>query len=1060
MMNWIVSSSLRLRVMVLALSIVLMIVGIQRARHAPLDVFPEFAPPLIEVQTEAPGLSTEEVESLISVPLENALNGTIGLKTIRSKSVLGLSSVVLILKEGSDLMSARQVVQERLAVEAARLPAAARQPVILSPLSSTSRLLKIGVSSKTLSQMDLTILAKWNIRPRLMAIPGVANVAIWGQRDRQYQVLVDPDRLRLNGVTLDAVVKSVTDTAAVAGGGFIDMPNQRIAVRHLAAIEEPEDLAKTTVAFRNGAPLRLGDIAEVKIGFPPPIGDAVINDGEGLLLIVEKQPTGNTLEVTRQVEKAIEDLKPGLKGVDIDPTIFRPATFIERSLANLSEAMIVGCVLVIIILLVFLFDWRTAVISLTAIPLSLISATLVLTAMGATLNTMVIAGLVIAMGEVVDDAIIDVENIVRRLRLNRALPHPRSAFRVVLDASLEVRSAVVYASLIVILVFVPVFFLEGLSGSFFRPLALAYVLAIVASLLVALTVTPALSLLLLTGASERRRESPLVRALKAVYRAILPPLARRPGWAVSLLVVAFALSGWAVYGLGEEFLPDFQENDFLMHWIEKPGTSLEAMRRITVNVSKELRSVPEVRNFGSHIGRAEVADEVVGPNFTELWISVDPNADHGPTLKKIEKIVAGYPGLYQDVLTYLKERIKEVLTGAGATVVVRIFGPDMDVLRAKAQEIADVMGPIEGVTSLKVEQQLLVPQLDVRLRPEASARLGLTAGDVRRAATTLIKGLKVGELYREQKILDVFVWGVEKVRNDISTVSELPIESPLGTHVPLSDAAEIALVPAPNEIKREGASRKIDVTCNVQGRDLGSVAREIEKRVRALDFEREYHPEFLGEYAAREESSRRLLALGALSLIGILLIIHADFRSVRLTALVALTLPFALIGGVAGAVLGGGVLSLGSLVGFVSVLGIAARNGIMLVSHYRHLELEEGEPFGLGLVVRGSAERLAPILMTALATGLALVPLAWAGNKPGHEIEHPMAVVILGGLVTSTVLNLGLMPALYLAFGRTGTRPEDEEADEIKVASAVSTNGPANAAQPALAAVSGPADHD
>ena len=1027
MMNWIVSTSLRLRVLVLALSVVLMIVGVQKARNAPLDVFPEFAPPLIEVQTEAPGLSTEEVESLISVPLENALNGTIGLKTIRSKSVLGLSSVVLILKEGTDLMASRQVVQERLSVEAARLPTAAHQPVILSPLSSTSRLLKIGVSSKTLSQMDLTILAKWTIRPRLMSIPGVANVAIWGQRDRQYQVMVDPDRLRLNGVTLDAVVKSVTDTAAVAGGGFIDMPNQRIAVRHRAAIEEPEDLAKTTVAFRNGAPLRLGDVADVQIGFPPPIGDAVINDGEGLLLIVEKQPTGNTLEVTKNVEKAIEDLKPGLKGVDIDPTIFRPATFIERSLENLSEAMMVGCVLVIVILLTFLFDWRTAVISLTAIPLSLIAATLVLTALGATLNTMVIAGLVIAMGEVVDDAIIDVENIVRRLRLNRTLARPRSAFRVVLDASLEVRSAVVYASLIVILVFMPVFFLEGLSGSFFRPLALAYVLAIVASLLVALTVTPALSLMLLTGPSERRRESPLVRILKAAYRVILPPLTRRPGWAITILVAAFAATGWAVVGLGEEFLPDFQENDFLMHWIEKPGTSLEAMRRITVNVSKELRTVPEVRNFGSHIGRAEVADEVVGPNFTELWISVDPKADHAPTLKKIEKIVSGYPGIYQDVLTYLKERIKEVLTGAGATVVVRIFGPDMDVLRSKAQEIAKVMEPVEGVANLKVEQQLLVPQLDVRLRPEASARLGLTAGDVRRAATTLVKGLKVGELYRDQKIYDVFVWGTESVRNDISKLSSLPIETPLGTHVPLSDAAEISLVPAPNEIKREGASRRIDVTCNVQGRDLGSVAREIEKRVRDLDFPREYHPEFLGEYAAREESRRRLMALSVLSLLGILLIIHADFRSLRLTALVALTLPFALIGGVVGAIIGGGVLSLGSLVGFVTVLGIAARNGIMLVSHYRHLELEEGEPFGLSLVIRGSEERLAPILMTALATGLALVPLAWAGNKPGHEIEHPMAIVILGGLVTSTLLNLCLMPALYLAFGRVDGRLEDEE---------------------------------
>ena len=1031
MMNWIVSTSLRLRVMVLALAVVLMIVGIQKARNAPLDVFPEFAPPLVEIQTEAPGLSTEEVESLISVPLENALNGTIGLKTIRSKSVLGLSSVVLILKEGTDLMAARQVVQERLAVETARLPSAASKPVILSPLSSTSRLLKIGVSSKTLSQMDLTLLAKWTIRPRLMSIPGVANVAIWGQRDRQYQVLVDPDRLRLNAVTLDAVVKAVTDASIVSGGGFVDMPNQRIAVRHSAAIEDPEDLAKMTVAFRNGAPLRLGDVAEIKVGFPPPIGDAVINDGEGLLLIVEKQPTGNTLQVTKEVEKALEALKPGLKGVDIDPTIFRPAGFIERSLENLSEAMIIGCGLVIIILVAFLFDWRTAVISLTAIPLSLIAATLVLTAMGATLNTMVIAGLVIAMGEVVDDAIIDVENIVRRLRLNRASPRPRSAFRVVLDASLEVRSAVVYASLIVILVFVPIFFLEGLSGSFFRPLALAYVLAILASLLVALTVTPALSLLLLTGRSEHRGESPIARVLRSMYGVILPPLTRRPGWAVFILVAAFVATAWGARNLGQEFLPDFQESDFLMHWIEKPGTSLEAMRRVTVNVSKELRGVPGVRNFGSHIGRAEVADEVVGPNFTELWISVDPKGDHASTLAKVQSVVDGYPGLYKDVQTYLKERIKEVLTGAGATVVVRLFGPDMTVLRAKAQEVAKVMEPIPGVANLKVEPQLLVPQLDVRLRPEASARLGLTAGDVRRAATTLVKGMKVGELYREQKIFDVFIWGTEEVRNDVSKLSSLPIETPLGTHVPLSDVAEIALVPAANEIKREGASRRIDVTCNVTGRDLGSVAREVEEAVKKLDFEREYHPEFLGEYAAREESSRRLMALSVLSLLGILLIIHADFRSFRLTALVALTLPFALIGGVVGAILGGGVLSLGSLVGFVTVLGIAARNGIMLVSHYRHLELEEGEPFGLNLVIRGSEERLAPILMTALATGLALVPLAWAGNKPGHEIEHPMAIVILGGLVTSTVLNLVLMPALYLAFGRVGGRPEGEEDESV-----------------------------
>jgi CzcA family heavy metal efflux pump len=1028
-MNWLVSTALRLRVLVLVLSVVLMVVGIRKAENAPLDVFPEFAPPLVEIQTEAPGLSTDEVESLISVPLENALNGTQGLKTLRSKSVLGLSSVVLIFQEGTDLMRARQLVQERLAVEASRLPAVAKTPVILSPLSSTSRLMKIGLSSKTMSQMDMTVLARWTIRPRLMAVPGVANVAIWGQRDRQFQVLVDPDRLRANGVTLDVVTKAVADATAAAAGGFIDSPNQRIAVRHRAAVETPDDLADTVVTFRNGAPLRLGDVADVRIGNPPPIGDAVINDGPGLLLIVEKQPTGNTLEVTRNVEAALKTLMPALKGIDVDPTIFRPASFIERSLDNLKHSMWVGCGLVVAILVLFLFDWRTSLISLVAIPLSLISATLILISLGLTINTMVLAGLVIAMGEVVDDAIIDVENIVRRLRLNRAMGHPRSAFRVVLEASLEVRSAVVYASLIVILVFLPVFFLEGLSGSFFRPLALTYVLAILASLLVALTVTPALSLMLLPGATDRHRESPLVRLLKRPYRAMLPTLARRPGWAITVLVIAFGLTGYAVTGLGEEFMPDFQEYDFLMHFVEKPGIGLDAMRRVTIRASKDLRAVPGVRNFGSHIGRAEVADEVVGPNFTELWISVDPKAPHKETMAKIQKVVDQYPGLKRDVLTYLKERIKEVLTGAGATIVVRIFGPDMDKLRDKAQEVKKAIESIEGVADLQVESQILVPQLDIRLRPDASARLGLTAGDVRRAATTLIKGLKVGELYQGQKIFDVVVWGTEKVRGDVTALHDLRIDTPTGAQVRLGDVAELAIVPAPNEIKRESVSRRIDVTCNVKGRDLGSVAREIQQRV--LDqvrFENEYHPEFLGEYAAREESSRRLIALAGLALLGIVMILYLDFNSVRLTILVFLTLPFALIGGVIGTLLTGGILSLGSLVGFVTVLGIAARNGIMLVSHYRHLEEVEGEPFGLNLVVRGSEERLAPILMTALATGLALVPLVVAGNIPGHEIEHPLAVVILGGLVTSTVLNLFLMPALYAAFGRS-TRPVSEQAE-------------------------------
>ncbi len=1016
-MNWLVSTSLKLRFIVLALAIVLMVVGWRTVRDTPLDVFPEFAPPLVEIQTEAPGLSTAEVESLITTPIENAVNGTPKLKTLRSKSVLGLSSVVLIFQTDVDLMQVRQFVQERLSLAANQLPALAKPPVMLSPLSSTSRVLKIGMTSPKLSQMDLTTLARWTIRPRLMAISGVANVAIWGERDRQLQVLVDPDRLQAHDVTLDQVVKATQDATLPAAGGFLDTPNQRLSITHVAAVNSARELAAHTVSFRNGVALRLGDVAEVTEGFPPPIGDAIINDVPGLLLIVEKQPWGNTLDVTREVEAALESLKPGLKDVAIDPTIFRPATFIERSLQNLNHALLIGCLLVIAVLIAFLFEWRTALISLTAIPLSLMAAALVLHYRGGTINTMVLAGLVIALGEVVDDAIIDVENIVRRLRLNCDLPNPLSAFQVVLRASLEVRSAIVYATLIVVLVFLPIFFLDGLSGSFFRPLAVSYVLAVLASLAVALTVTPALSLLLLPSAAHKRNEAPLARVLKRWYSAVLPRFINKPLIAVALLVVVMAATAFSTRYLGEEFLPNFKETDFLMHWVEKPGTSLEAMTRITIRASKELRAIPGVRNFGSHIGRAEVADEVVGPNFTELWISIDPNVPYDATVNKIQEVVDGYPGLYRDLLTYLKERIKEVLTGASASIVVRLYGPSLDVLRTKAAEVGKTVGAINGVTNLKVEPQVLVPQLELRLKTEAAARFGLTPGDVRRAAMTLFKGTKAGEIFDEQKIFDVVVWGTPRLRTDVAALQTARIATPSGATVPLGDVVEIRLAPTPNEVRHENASRRIDVTCDVKGRDLGSVAREIESKVRSMSFERGYHPEFLGEYAAREQARTRLFALAGFALLGILLLLHADFRSARLAALVFASIPFALVGGVIAAFMTGGVLSLGSLVGFVTVLGIAARNGIMLVSHYRHLETEEGETFGPALVLRGSAERLAPILMTALATGLALLPIVMGGNKPGQEIEHPLAVVILGGLVTSTVLNLFLMPALYLRFG-------------------------------------------
>ena len=1026
-MRALVALALRLRFVVVALATVLVIVGARVLQDAPLDVFPEFAPPLVEVQTEAPGLSTEEVEALVSMPLEQALSGTPYLETLRSKSVLGLSSVVLIFERGTDLLEARQFVGERLARIAPTLPTVAHPPVLLAPLSSTSRVLKVGISSKTHSQTELTTLVRWTLRPRLMGVPGVANVAIWGQRDRQLQVLVDPERLRASGVTLDQVTRAAGQAVEVRAGGFVDTPNQRFSVAQRSDAHTASELAKAPIALRAGAPITLGDVAEVRDGNPPPIGDAVIDDGPGILLIVEKHPWGNTLAVTKGVEEALEAMRPALLGVKVDPTIFRPATFIEMSLHNLNRALLIGCVLVVLVLGFFLRDWRTSLITLTAIPLSLVAAAVVMRYRGGTIDTMVLAGLVIALGEVVDDAIIDVENIVRRLRLNRALDTPRAPFCVVLDASVEVRSAVVYASLIVTLVFLPVFFLGGLAGAFFHPLATAYVVAILASLVVALIVTPALSLMLLPRAAAEHTEPPAVTRLKARYRRVLPRVLGRPATAMRVSLGAMLVAAASFPLLAEQFLPNFKEYDFLMHFVEKPGTSLEAMTRITIRASKELRSIPGVRNFGAHIGRAEVADEVVGLNFTELWISVDPAVDYEKTLATIQTAVDGYPGLYRDVLTYLRERIKEVLTGTSATLVVRIYGPDLDVLRSRAQEVYGAMGKVDGLADLKVQAQVLVPQIEVKVRTDAVTRLGLTAGAVRDQVETLVRGRRVGQVYEAHRSFDVVVWGVPEVRSDVSTIRALPIELPGGGSAPLSELADVRVTPTPNEITRENVSRRLDVTANVRGRDLGRIARDVEASVRTVKFDAGYHPEFLGEYAAQRDASRRLLLLSLLVLVAIYLILHTDFGTVRLATIVFASLPFALLGGVAAVWLTGGVLSLGSLVGFVTVLGIAARNGIMLVSHYRHLELEEGVPFGRDLVLRGAEERLAPILMTALVTALALVPLVIWGDRPGHEIENPMAIVILGGLVSSTALNLFLMPAVYLRFARPARAEIDDD---------------------------------
>jgi Cu/Ag efflux pump CusA len=681
-----------------------------------------------------------------------------------------------------------------------------------------------------------------------------------------------------------------------------------------------------------------------------------------------------------------------------------------------------------------------ALISVIAIPLSLVAAGLVLWAHGTTINTMVLAGFVVALGSVVDDAIIDVENIVRRLRQQRLAGSEKTTARIILEASLEVRPAIWWATLVIVLAVVPIFFMGGLAGAFFEPLAVSFILAMLASMVVALTVTPALCLLLLNNAAIEKRQSPLVPWLKRHYERVLARIVARPKPALAVAAL-FVAGGAAVLPFfGQSLLPSFKERDFLMHWVPPEGTSHQETFRITQRSSRELRAIPGVRNFGAHIGRAIGGDEPYGVNFTENWISVDPSADYDKTRSAIEETVAGYPGLYRDVQTYLRERVKEVLTGAGESIVVRMSGADLGVLRQNAERVQQALKDVPGLVDLHVEQQVLVPQVQIKMNLEAAAKHGIKPGDIRRAASVLMSGIEVTDIRRNGKVYGVWLWANEQARGNVEALREFLIDTPYGGRVRLGDVAHVDFVPTPNKIKRENNSRRIDVHGNVKGRDLGAVAKDVEQRLGKLEFPIGYVPQLLGEYRERQQAQKNLLGASIAVALAIFLILHASMRSWRLALLILLALPAALVGGVLAAYAGDRVISLGSLVGIITVLGIAARNGILLIQHYQHLERVEGEPFGVGLVMRGASERLAPILMTSLCTALALLPLVVPGSIPGHEIEHPMAVVILGGLITSTLLTLFVVPYLYL---RLAPRAAPAEAAQTRLA--LGTPHPADA---------------
>src|SRR5689334_15625305 len=908
LMRAVIGSSLKFRYLIVAAAVGLMILGVTSLPQMHVDVFPEFAPPRVVIQTACVGLSTSDVEQLVTVPLEAGLNGIQGLDDMRSKSVPQLSSIELLFKPGTDLMRARQLVQERIATVSPSLPTWAAPPVMLAPVSATGRAMQIGMTSKNHSLIEMSMTAYWTIRARLLRVPGVANVAIWNERLQLMTVQAEPSRMQARQVSLERVMEATADavdsgllkfsTGAVIGtGGTIETPNQRIGIRNVLPIITPADLAKVPVTTSSSGAgpggsgqVQLGDVATVAEDHQPLIGDAIIDGQPGLLLVVEKLPWANSLQMTAGVEDAIRQLQPGLPGITFDTKVFQQANFVKLAIANLTQALVIGFILAVVILALFLFEWRMALISLLTIPLSLVATLLVLYWQGATINTMTLAGLVIALGAVVDDAIIDVENITRRLREERLGGGDRPTSQVILSACLEVRSPIVYATLIIVAASVPVFLLAGLTGAFFRPLALSYTLAIAASVAVALTVTPALALLMLRGARIERRKSPLVGWLQKGYTAGLRRIIVRPVAAYAT-VVALSILGIAVYPqLGQSLFPAFQEHDFLIHWVSPPGTSSAEMERSTTRISKELLAIPGVQSAGAHIGQALLGEEVAGVNLGEIWVSLAPNANYTEALNRIHAVANGYPGLFREVQTYLDERISEVLTGGKEPIVVRVYGEDLRTLRAKSDQILDLVKSVPGVIDAHRDISSDVPQADVTVNLAKAEKYGLKPGDVRRDAATLVAGEEVGDIFRAGQAYDVVVWSPERTRHSFTDIENLPIDLPSGGHIRLGEVATVALQPNPNAIDRQGDSRYLDVGAAVEGRDLGSVVNEIRQKLGPVQLARGYHVELLGEYAERQAAQSRLLESAIIAGLLILLLLQASFRNWRLAILTFLTL--------------------------------------------------------------------------------------------------------------------------------------------------------------------------
>ncbi|HUS35429.1 MAG TPA: efflux RND transporter permease subunit [Verrucomicrobiae bacterium] len=1032
MIRAIVQFSLRYRAVVLILACVTIVYGIHVTMRAKLDVFPDFVPPQVTIQTEAPGMSPEDVEELVTRPVETALIGAGNQESIRSESIQGLSIITVVFKEGANVLFARQQIAEKLAELAGKLPAGLPPPRMSPLVSSTMDLLKIGLLSTNQTPMQLRTFADWTLKPRLLSVPGVARANVFGGEVRQLQIKVIPDKLIAYNLALSEVLNAARLSTGVRGGGFIETASQRILIRADAQALSVEALGNIIInANTNNVPIRLRDVANVVEGAEPKVGDTIINGQPGVLLTMSSQPGANTLEVTRAVEATIDELQPLFEreGIRLVPALHRPATFVETSLRNIEHSLYLGAIFVAIVLFLFLGRVRITVISLTAIPLSLLTAIVILDALGISLNTITLGGLAVAIGEVVDDAIIDVENILRRLRENAALAHPRSTFDVIFDASLEVRKAVVFATFIVALVFLPILALSGLQGSFFSPLAISYILAILASLAVALTITPALCYLFFDKGVGRATETGVQKLIRRSYARLLEPANQAPNLLLTAALLLCALIFCTIPFLEGEFLPQFREGHYVLQVSTGPGASIQETLRIGKIISDRILAIPNVSTIEQQVGRAELGEDAWPPHRSEFHVELKPvsGAEQAKVESQIRAILTETPGIQSEVMTFLGDRISESISGETAPVVVNLFGDDLAELDARAEDIASALKSIKDAADVIVKAPPGAPAMMIRLRPERVAELGFRPVEVLEAIQTAYQGTAVAQVFRANQITDVVVILDDALRNDPRQIGSFLIRNQLGAIWRLQDVAKIYPAETRSSILHEGARRRQTITCNPSG-DLDAFVAAAKKEIAAkVKLPRGYYTEFSGAAEQAAKARREILVNSGLAAIGILLLLSLVLRSGRNLLLVLTNLPFALVGGILAlhvARLFGAEdvgLSMGAIVGFVTLFGITVRNSIMLISHYDHLVTLEGAAWNIETAIRGASERVIPILMTAAVTGLGLLPLALGSGEAGREIEGPMAIVILGGLITSTLLNLLVLPSLAARYARFNT---------------------------------------